>query len=107
MPFTGWKKSWTGPRCIEKGWLGVARRFSVYVALGDSMSTDHYPTCDVRDLDLPPDRLDPLGAAALLFRNDDVRWPEFSGRDLERRSLGVKFLNLAEDGAMIDDVTTE
>jgi lysophospholipase L1-like esterase len=71
------------------------------------MSTDHYPTCDVRDLDLPPDRLDPLGAAALLFRNDDVRWPDFSGRDLARRSQGVKFLNLAEDGAMIDDVTTE
>jgi hypothetical protein len=85
----------------------VARRVSVYVALGDSMSTDHYPTCDVRDLDLPPDRLDPLGAAALLFRNDDVRWPEFSGRDLARRSPGGKFLNLAEDGAMIDDVTTE
>jgi lysophospholipase L1-like esterase len=85
----------------------VARRFSVYVALGDSMSTDHYPTCDVRDLDLPPDRLDPLGAAALLFRNDDLRWPDFAERDLERRSLGVKFLNLAEDGAMIDDVATE
>ena len=81
--------------------------FRPYIALGDSMSTDHYPTCDVRDLDLPPDRLDPLGAAALLHRNDDVRWPEFRGRDLEHRSPGVEFLNLAEDGAMIDDVTTE
>ncbi len=50
---------------------------ALYVALGDSMSTDHYPTCDVRDLDLPPDRLDPLGAASLLYRNDDARWPEF------------------------------
>ena len=79
----------------------------LYVALGDSMSTDHYPTCDVRDLDLPPDRLDPLGAAALLYRNDDARWPEFRGRDLKHRSAGVQFLNLAEDGAMIDDVTTE
>jgi lysophospholipase L1-like esterase len=81
--------------------------FSVYVALGDSMSTDHYPTCDVRDLDLPPARLDPLGAAALLFRNDDGRWPEFSGQDLSRESPRIKFLNLAEDGAMIEDVTTE
>ena len=80
--------------------------FTFYAALGDSMSTDHYPTCDVRDLDRPPDRLDPLGAAALLYRNDDTRWPEFSSRDLARRSA-VEFLNLAEDGAMIDDVTTE
>jgi lysophospholipase L1-like esterase len=81
--------------------------FSLYTSLGDSMSTDHYPTCDVRDLDQPPARLDPLGAAALLYRNDDTRWPEFKGRDLSHRSPGVKFLNLAEDGAMIDDVTTE
>jgi acyl-CoA thioesterase-1 len=85
----------------------VGSKVAAYVALGDSMSTDHYPTCDVRDLDLPPNRLDPLGAAALLYRNDDARWPEFRGRDLEHRSPGVQFLSLAEDGAMIDDVTTE
>jgi lysophospholipase L1-like esterase len=84
-----------------------AMPFTRYVALGDSMSTDHYPTCDVRDLDAPPGRLDPLGAAALLHRNDDDRWPEFRGRDLETLSAGVGFLNLAEDGAMLDDVATE
>lgn len=81
--------------------------FTRYVALGDSMSTDHYPTCDVRDLDVPPGQLDPLGAAALLYRNDDARWPEFSGRDLARQSPGVEFQNLAEDGVMIDDLATE
>lgn len=81
--------------------------FTLYVALGDSMSTDHYPTCDVRDLDLPPARLDPLGAAALLHRNDDLRWPEFRGLDLVHSAPAVDFLNLAEDGAMIDDVRTE
>ena len=81
--------------------------FSLYAALGDSMSTDHYPTCDVRQLDTPPSRLDPLGAAALLHSNDDARWPEFRGRDLERLHPGSTFLNLAEDGAMIDDVATE
>ena len=80
--------------------------FTLYVALGDSMSTDHYPTCDVRGLDAPPGRLDPLGAAALLHRNDDARWPEFRGLDLETLS-DVEFLGLAEDGAMIDDVATE
>jgi lysophospholipase L1-like esterase len=81
--------------------------FTLYVALGDSMSTDHYPTCDVRGLDVPPARLDPLGAAALLYRNDDGRWPEFRGLDLETLSPDVEFLGLAEDGAMIDDVATE
>jgi lysophospholipase L1-like esterase len=81
--------------------------FLLYVALGDSMSTDHYPTCDVRNLDAPPGRLEPLGAAALLHSNDDDRWPEFRGRDLARLHRDVEFLNLAEDGAMIDDVATE
>lgn len=81
--------------------------FSLYVALGDSMSTDHYPTCDIRGLDAPPSRLDPLGAAALLHHNDDGRWPEFRGRDLQRLFPDVEFLNLAEDGVMIDDVATE
>ena len=81
--------------------------FTLYVALGDSMSTDHYPTCDVRGLALPPARLDPLGAASLLHRNDDTRWPEFRGLDLETLSPDVEFLDLAEDGAMIDDVATE
>ena len=76
--------------------------FSLYVALGDSMSTDHYPTCDVRQLDAPPARLDPLGAAALLHSNDDGRWPELRGRDLARLFRGMEFLNLAEDGAMIE-----
>jgi lysophospholipase L1-like esterase len=80
---------------------------TAYVALGDSMSSDHYPTCDVRDLDLPPLRLDPLGAAALFYRNDDARWPEFKGRELVGFSPTVEFLNLAEDGATIADVTTE
>lgn len=81
--------------------------YSLYVALGDSMTTDHYPTCDARNLDAPPARLDPLGAASLLHSNDDTRWPEFRGRDLDRLMRGVDFLNLAEDGAMIDDVATE
>jgi lysophospholipase L1-like esterase len=81
--------------------------YSLYVALGDSMTTDHYPTCDVRGLDVPPARLDPLGAASLLYQNDNARWPDFRTQDLVRSSPGVRFLNLAEDGATVDDVTTE
>jgi len=82
-------------------------RFTHYVALGDSMSSDHYPTCDVGGLDAPPSRLDPLGAAALLYRNDDARWPEFAGQDLRHEAPGVDFRNLTEDGALIDDVVTQ
>jgi lysophospholipase L1-like esterase len=81
--------------------------YSLYIALGDSMSIDHYPTCDVRGLDLPPTHLDPIGAASQLFKNDDTRWPEFRDRDLTSRSPGVKLRNLALDGATIDDVITE
>jgi lysophospholipase L1-like esterase len=69
--------------------------FVHYVALGDSMSSDHYPTCDARGLDLPPPVLDPLGAASLLHH------------DLRRVSPEIAFNNLTEDGAMIDDVVTE
>jgi lysophospholipase L1-like esterase len=87
--------------------MGTSVAYSLYVALGDSMTSDHYPTCDVRDLDAPPARLDPLGAAALLHANDDVRWPEFRGHDLGHLFRGVELLNLAVDGAMIDDVATE
>jgi lysophospholipase L1-like esterase len=43
----------------------------------------------------------------LLHRNDDGRWPEFRGLDLETLEPDVEFLPLAEDGAMIDDVATE
>jgi lysophospholipase L1-like esterase len=71
------------------------------------MSIDHYPTCDVRRLDLPPAGLEPLGAASLLYRNEDTRWPEFRDQDLATRSPGARLINLAEDGATIDDVATE
>ena len=79
-------------------------RFTHYVALGDSMSSDHYPTCDVRGVEFPPPRLDPLGAAALLHRNDDSRWEEFSGRDLVTRCPELSYTDLTEDGARRDDV---
>src|SRR5688572_114056 len=106
---SGWRRRVIGElaHLSASGYFVFAMPFTLYVALGDSMSTDHYPTCDVRDLDAPPARLDPLGAAALLHRNDDDRWPEFRGRDLETLGPDMEFLNLAEDGAMIDDVATE
>lgn len=81
--------------------------FSRYVALGDSMSLDDYPTGDVLNLRsiIPRQRL-PLGAASLLYQNHP-RWPEFEGRDLVHQHPGITFKNLAKDGATVAQVTEE
>ena len=49
----------------------------------------------------------PLGAASLLFRNDDARWPDEQGADLSSRYPGITLQNLAIDGATIGDVFGE
>src|SRR6185503_7471010 len=82
-------------------------RFTHYVALGDSMSTDEYPTCDLLELDAVPTELLPAGAAALMHRNLDDRWPEFARTDLATLCPGIETRMLAGDGAMIEDVLTE
>lgn len=77
-----------------------------YVALGDSMSIDLYPTLDLRGVGIGeiPEEIEPIGAASLLYRNDDGLWPEFDGIDLIRRAPdppGLRFMNAALDGATI------
>ncbi len=81
--------------------------YSRYVALGDSMSLDDYPTGDILNLRsiLPRQRL-PVGAASLLYQNHP-RWPEFEGRDLVHQHHGVSFTNLSKDGATVAQVTEE
>jgi lysophospholipase L1-like esterase len=87
----------------------------LYVALGDSMSIDLYPALDAGETDVAvalERRTDagavaPLGAAALLARNDDVRWPEFAGRDLASRWPRLETRMLATDAATIGDVFGE
>lgn len=86
--------------------------FSQYVALGDSMSIDLYPALAAGETDVSvalewdarAGAVAPLGAASLLHRNADDRYPEFTGRDLVSRHPRTGFLNLAEDGATIGDV---
>jgi lysophospholipase L1-like esterase len=46
----------------------------------------------------------PLGAASLLHRNADERYPEFIGNDLASRYPDIGFVNVAEDAATIGDV---
>ncbi len=87
-------------------------RFAQYIALGDSMSIDLYPALDAGETDVPvalewdarAGAVAPLGAASLLYRNDDARYPEFTGRDLLSRYPKLVHLNFAEDGATIGDV---
>ena len=87
-------------------------QFAQYVALGDSMSIDLYPALDAGETDVSvalewdsrAGSVAPLGAASLLYRNVDDRYPEFTGRDLLSRDPRLTVLNLAEDGATIGDV---
>ena len=92
-----------------------ARPFTAYVALGDSMSIDLYPALDAGETDVAvalervagAGVVAPLGAASLLHRNDDARWPEEQGADLVSYFPDITIQNLAADGATIGDVFGE
>jgi lysophospholipase L1-like esterase len=85
---------------------------SAYYALGDSMSIDLYPALDAGEVEVAvalerdpsAGTVAPLGAASLLYQNDDARWPEEQGGDLVSRYPGMVLHNLAADGATIGDV---
>lgn len=89
--------------------------FSHYVALGDSMSIDLYPALDAGATEVAVNlewsasagSVAPLGAASLLYRNDDERFPELAGEDLATREPGITFLNFSDDGATVPDVWAE
>ncbi len=86
--------------------------FTHYVALGDSVSADLYPALDAGDMEVAvalerrprAGAVGKLGAASLLYKNDDGRWPAFAGDDLRSRYPGITFTNLAADGATTGDV---
>lgn len=89
--------------------------FTSYVALGDSMSIDLYPALDAGEIDVAvalerdahAGNVAAIGAAALLYQNDDARYPEEQGADLVSRYPGITLQNLAADGATIGDVFGE
>jgi hypothetical protein len=86
--------------------------FQHYIALGDSLSIDLYPALDVGETDVAvalerdpaAGRVAPLGAASLLYRNDETYWPDEVGRDLISRYPRISVTNLATDAATIGDV---
>ncbi len=73
--------------------------FDHYIALGDSMSIDLYPS-----LDLGHDDELPIGAASLFHTNHDATWPEMAGKDLSARFPGIELTNLTSDGATTNTV---
>jgi len=89
--------------------------FEEYLAFGDSFSGDLYPALDAGAtsvtvaLEREPGAGDiaPLGAASLLYRNDDERWPVFAGCDLVTAQPDLVFRRLVEEGASIGDLFGE
>jgi lysophospholipase L1-like esterase len=90
----------------------MPRDFTQYLALGDTISMDLYPALDAGAVDVAvalerdaaAGDVAPLGAASLLFKNAEERWPDDLGDDLSSLYPGITFLNLTEDGATIGDV---
>jgi lysophospholipase L1-like esterase len=79
------------------------------------MSIDLYPALDAGEIDVAvalervasAGAVAPLGAASLLYRNDDERYPEEQGADLVSWYPGIALQKLAADGATIGDVFGE
>ena len=90
-------------------------QYGRYIALGDSLSIDLYPALDAGatdvavalERDATAGMVAPLGAASLLFRNDDERWPDDAGQDLVSWNDGIERHILATDHATIGDVFGE
>lgn len=93
----------------------MTSRFTRYIALGDSVSMDLYPALDAGEIDVAvalerdpsAGRVAPLGAASLLYRNVDDRWPEDAGNDLSSHHPRLIYENHASDGATIGEVFGE
>jgi acyl-CoA thioesterase I len=87
-----------------------SRTFSRYVALGDSISIDLYPAlhhAGAASESAAVDLRRGLGAASLLYRNDDELWPEFAGRDLVSLMPGIEFRNEHDLAAPIRSIATD
>jgi lysophospholipase L1-like esterase len=76
-------------------------KIATYICLGDSMSIDCYPYYEL--VSTRPGVSQYVGAASLLYRNDQEVWPEFEHRDLLSANPDMRICNLTEDGATTFD----
>lgn len=68
--------------------------FDRYIAVGDGQSIDLHPALDLAARTASGIHTRPaagLGAPSLFHHNDDARFPDFAGRDLERLFPGIRF----------------
>jgi len=84
----------------------ISEGFRHYLALGDSISIDRYPAFDVQEREQLAHPPPGLGAASLLYRNDNERWPGFAGRDLRTHFPDLQRLDLTVDGATTRSTTS-
>ena len=88
--------------------------FVQYIALGDSMSIDLYPALDAGEIDVAvalerrveAGAIAPLGAASLLYQNDDARYPDSQSLDLASRYPGISSLSKAPRWSRLRPVVT-
>jgi lysophospholipase L1-like esterase len=88
------------------------REFARYISLGDGLSADLTPALDLKvaevsvalERDARSGEVPPVGASSLLFSNDDERWPDFLGFDLQSLTGCAEILRLSTDGASIGDI---
>jgi len=78
--------------------MEVCMNFEKYVALGDSISISFYAGIDYGER-YNCEGISGLGAAALLFENNDKVWPSFAGQDLSTNCSGISMDYHAADGA--------
>ena len=94
---------------------GVVREFTRYISLGDGLSADLTPALDLKvaevsvalERDARSGEVPPVGASSLLFSNDDERWPDFLGLDLQSLTGCSEIVRLAADGASLGDIFDE
>ncbi len=73
--------------------------FENYLPMGDSMTIDFYAASDAHAKG--HEELKNVGAASLLFQNNDKVFPEFEHNDLRNRYPGIKLFDMSFDGATI------
>ncbi|MCU0624987.1 MAG: SGNH/GDSL hydrolase family protein [Gemmatimonadaceae bacterium] len=86
--------------------------FARLLALGDGLGGDLAPSLELKrgdvavalERDAAAGALPPVGAASLLYANDEALWPDFTGRDLRTLAGTTELLRRSHDGATLGDV---
>ncbi len=86
--------------------------FARYIALGDGLGGDLAPSLDLKrgdvavalERDAGAGELPPVGAASLLFANDEELWPDFVARDLRTLAGTGTIVRRNMDGATLGDI---